>query len=75
VHLDPLGLPDDWTPEQAFAVAEFLIALHDAIWDGYGWAVRDERSGPPSPWLAQPRGDPGPVQLALPLTNPGDAIP
>jgi len=46
MQLDPLALPDDWTPEQAFAVAEFLIALHDAIWDGYGWAIRDALSAP-----------------------------
>lgn len=47
MQLDPLLLPDDWTPDQAFAVAEFLIALHDAIWDCYGWAIRDELSDSP----------------------------
>ena len=66
MQLDPLVLPDDWTPEQAFTVAEFLIALHDAIWDGYGWALPATGSGPPpSHW-------PVPCQLDLPLTPPGD---
>jgi hypothetical protein len=66
VHLEPLVLPDDWTPEQAFAVAEFLIALHDAIWDGYGWALAREGSDPP------PSAPLVPVQLALPLADTGD---
>ena len=65
MHLAPLVLPDAWTPDQAFAVAEFLIALHDAIWVGYGRAFPDTRSGPP-PHV------PEPVQLALPVTDPGD---
>jgi len=69
VHLDPLVLPDDWTPEQAFAVAEFLIALHDAIWDGYGGAIRAEGSGPP------PSLPPVPVQLDLPFATTGDPCP
>jgi hypothetical protein len=47
-------------------VAEFLIALHDAIWDGYGWALPDTRSGPPPTVLPVPR------QLDLPLADPGD---
>lgn len=68
MQLDPLVLPDDWTPDQAFAVAEFLIALHDAIWDGYGWAFQDTRSGPPP-------SVPEHVQLDLPLTDPGDPSP
>ena len=63
MQLDPLLLPDDWTPDQAFAVAEFLIALHDAIWDGYGWALRAGGSGPPPPVLPIPR------QLELPLAG------
>ena len=75
MQLDPLVFPDDWTAEQAFAVAEFLIALHDAIWDGYGWALRGERSGPPPTSLTQPRGELGHVQLDLPLTDPSDAFP
>jgi hypothetical protein len=75
VHLDPLVLPDDWTPEQAFAVAEFLIVLHDAIWDGYGWASQDAPSGPPLPSPLQPGGELGHVQLNLPLTDPGNAFP
>jgi hypothetical protein len=66
VQLDPLLLPDDWTPDQAFAVAEFLIALHDVIWEGYGWTLRDGGSGPPPPVLPVPR------QLDLPLAAPGD---
>lgn len=61
MQLDPLVLPDDWTPDQAFTVAEFLIALHDAIWDGYGWALEWHGSGPPAP-----------VQLALPFADPSD---
>lgn len=61
MQLDPLLLPDDWPPEQAFAVAEFLIALHDAIWDGYGWALEWEGSGPP------PSSPSIPVQLDLPF--------
>lgn len=69
MHLDPLVLPDDWTPEQAFAVAEFLIALHDAIWDGYGWALRGAGSGPP-PGVPVIHG-----QLDLPLVDPGDLFP
>jgi hypothetical protein len=69
VQLDPLVLPDDWTAEQAFAVAEFLIALHDAIWDAYGWALRDAGSGAPPgcPALHD--------QLDLPLVVPGDPFP
>ena len=66
MQLDPLVLPEDWTAEQAFTVAEFLIALHDAIWDGYGWALRGGGSGPPaSPW-------PVPCQLELPLAGTCD---
>lgn len=66
MQLDPLVLPDDWTPEQAFTVAEFLIALHDAIWDGYGRALEGAGScPPPSHW-------PIPCQLDLPLPHPGD---
>ena len=61
MQLDPLVLPDDWTSEQAFAVAEFLIALHDAIWDGYGRALERKGSGPP------PSSPPVPAQLALPF--------
>jgi hypothetical protein len=64
VHLDPLVLPDEWTPEQAFAVAEFLIALHDAIWDVYGWAIRDALHAPA---LGAPSG-----QLDLPLQDTGE---
>ncbi len=64
MHLDPAVLPDDWTAEQAASVDEFLIALHDAIWDGYGWALRDERSGPPLSAL--------PVDLELPLPDTSD---
>jgi len=69
VQLEPLVLPDDWTPEQAFAVAEFLIALHDAIWDGYGWAARTECSGAP------PGLRPVPAQLDLPFATTRDLFP
>jgi hypothetical protein len=62
VQLDPLLLPDDWTPEQAFSVAEFLIALHDAIWDGYGGAMQRAGSGP------APSSEP--MQLDLPWPDP-----
>lgn len=48
VHPGPLVLPDGWTPDQAFAVAEFLIACPDAIWEGSGRAFPDTRSGPPA---------------------------
>ncbi len=61
MQLDPVFLPDDWPPEQAVAVAEFLLALHDAIWDHYGWALQWESSGPP------PSSSPDPAQLELPL--------
>ncbi len=63
VQLDPALLPDDWPPEQALAVAEFLIALHDALWDHYGWAFARERSGPP------PSSSPTPAQLVLPFAD------
>lgn len=66
MQLDPFVLPDDWTPDQAVTVAEFLLALHDAIWDSYGRALPDTRSGPPLTAL------PVHGQLALPLTHPGD---
>jgi len=69
VQLDPSLLPADWTPAQAFAVAEFLIALHDAIWDGYGWGFEWEGSGPP------PSSSPGPAQLALPFADTDDDSP
>ena len=69
MQLEPLVLPDDWTPEQAFAVAEFLIALHDAIWDGYGWALKWEGPGPPLP------SPPVPVQLDLPFAASGSISP
>jgi hypothetical protein len=62
VQLDPLVLPDDWTPEQAFTVAEFLIALHDAIWEGYSGALQDGHSGPPPSRK--------PLQLDLPWPDP-----
>lgn len=29
------AIPDDWTPEQALAVYEFIDALRDAIWSRY----------------------------------------
>jgi hypothetical protein len=67
VQLGPLLLPPDWTPEEAFVVAEFLITLHDAIWDGYGWAMRDAPSNPPS---CGP-----PVQLDLSLHGTGEPSP
>jgi len=66
VQLDPGFLPDDWPPEQALAVAEFLIALHDAIWDHYGRAFTWEGSGPP------PSSLPDSIQLELPLAGIGD---
>lgn len=69
MQLDPLVLPDDWTPDQAFAVAEFLIALHDAIWDRYGWPLRDGGSSPPPSLL------PIPGQLYLPLNESCDPFP
>jgi hypothetical protein len=68
VQLDPALLPDDWPPEQALLVAEFLIALHDAIWDCYGRRVAWERSGPP------PCASPVPAQLALPFGNAANVI-
>jgi len=64
VQLDPWLLPDDWTPDQAVTVAEFLIALHDAIWDSYGWMIRDGLSDSP---LNVPS-----TQLELPLQETGD---
>ena len=64
-----LFLPDDWPPEQAVAEAELLIALHDAIWDRYGWALEWEGSGPP------PSSSPVPAQLALSLTGTEDLCP
>ncbi len=63
--LDPWLLPDDWTPDQAIAIAEFLIALHDAIWDSYGWAIRDELSDTPLSVLPA-------TQLELPLQDTGE---
>ena len=66
MQLDPLFLPDDWPPEQALLVAEFLIALHDAIWDHYGRTLAWERSGPP------PNASPVPAQLALPFADAED---
>ncbi len=68
MQLDPVFLPDDWTPEQAVAVAEFLVALHDAIWDHYGWAFARESSGPPS------SSSPVPAQLVLPFADAGNLV-
>ena len=31
-----LPIPDDWTPEQALAVYDFIDALREAIWARYG---------------------------------------
>lgn len=30
-----LPIPDDWTPEQALAVYDFVDALREAIWTRY----------------------------------------
>ncbi|KVW62287.1 hypothetical protein [Burkholderia ubonensis] len=43
-------LPDDWTPEQAFAVFELLSDLRARIWMRYGVElhelIREQRSPP-----------------------------
>jgi len=28
-------IPDDWSPEQALAIYQFLDALRERVWDGY----------------------------------------
>jgi hypothetical protein len=32
----PLVVPKHWTPEQALAVAECLLAMREALWLAYG---------------------------------------
>lgn len=31
----PFDIPDDWSPEQALAVYEFLDALSERVWQRY----------------------------------------
>ena len=44
-NLDPLPatslvIPDHWTPEQAEFLLTVLDELNIAIWDNYGWVLR-----------------------------------
>ena len=35
-------IPDDWSPEQAFAVYQFLTTLGDSLWDRYQIDIVDQ---------------------------------
>lgn len=35
-------IPDDWTPEQALAVYEFLDELRDRVWDHYREQIQQQ---------------------------------
>jgi hypothetical protein len=37
-----LEIPDNWNPEIALAVFEFIDDLRDQIWSRYGLAIQDE---------------------------------
>ena len=49
-HGLPFVVPEDWTPEQAFAVFELLSDLRARIWMRYGLElhelIREQRSPP-----------------------------
>ncbi len=62
-------IPDDWSPEQALAIYQFLDALRERVWDRYQ-----------DPIIAQFRTDCGgeeknDAQLELPLFPFNDEIP
>ena len=61
----PPLIPDDWSPEQALAVYEFLDALRDRLWDRYQ-----------DPIIEQLRADcSDDAQLELPFYAFNDEIP
>ena len=35
------NIPDYWTPDQAFAIVEFIADLREAIWAHYGAQLAD----------------------------------
>ena len=61
----PLQVPEDWTPQQALAVYEFLTQAAEAVWERYEVEL-----------LPLVQSDPRtPDSLQLDLLDPDDAIP
>jgi len=62
-------IPDDWSPEQALAVYEFLDELRDRVWDLYQEPIIEQLK---AERVTEEQND---AQLELPLYPFNDAIP
>jgi hypothetical protein len=62
-------IPDDWSPEQALAVYEFLDELRDRVWDLYHEPITEQLK---AERRIQEQND---DQLELPLYPFNDEIP
>ena len=61
----PLEVPQDWTPEQALSVYEYLNQVAEAIWDRYEVDLLPLITPDPTPAHTQ----------QLDLFDPDDALP
>lgn len=57
-----IPIPEDWTPEQAFAVIDFLSDIHQTIWEAYESEIvevllRKEQSPKPDSPEQYPEGE------------------
>ena len=62
-------IPDDWSPEQAFAVYQFLDELRDRLWDHYQESIIEQLK---AEQIIQEQND---AQLELPFYSFNDEIP
>lgn len=61
----PLQVPEDWTPQEALIVYEYLTQMAEAVWDRYEVAL-----------LPLVQSDPRtPVSLQFDLFDPDDELP
>lgn len=60
----PLGIPTDWTPEQALAVFEILDDIREKIWAYYRQPISDLLRQQHQPVLLDP-GAPSPDDLSF----------
>ena len=61
----PLQVPEDWTPEEALTVYEYLTQMSDALWERYAVELLP---------LLRPDPDPG-DSIQLDLFDPNDELP
>ncbi len=62
-------IPDDWSPEQALAVYQFLDALSDRLWDQYQESIIEQLK---AEQIIQEQNE---AQLELPFYPFNDEIP